>query len=350
MQLKLHEEQKAKKDQHKKDKEERDRIKVLKANDMEAYVKMLNQTKNSRLFEILNQTHKYLEQLGAKVLMQKRENLLIRKRKNQKMIGSTNLNHPGKLKTQATATSDPLPINPSDDFELNAGSSSKGVTGAGGGAGAGEGNEDVEMKKERENGKGDDSVDDCCRNDSDEDDEAFLQDKDFEIPQEADKVKLDFQNANKVYYQLTHTVEEKVTHAPACLVGGTLKSYQVTGLNWMVSLYNNNLNGILADEMGLGKTIQTIALFAYLIQYKDNQGPFLVVVPLSTIANWVIEFDKWAPHIRKLVYKGDPPRRKALAHQIRLSLNENTKLNVVLTTYEYILKDKHIINRVLWQV
>jgi len=39
------------------------------------------------------------------------------------------------------------------------------------------------------------------------------------------------------------------------LVGGQLKSYQMFGLNWMVSLYNNNLNGILADEMGLGKTI-----------------------------------------------------------------------------------------------
>ena len=26
-------------------------------------------------------------------------------------------------------------------------------------------------------------------------------------------------------------------------------------VNWMVSLYNNNLNGILTDEMGLGKTI-----------------------------------------------------------------------------------------------
>lgn len=39
------------------------------------------------------------------------------------------------------------------------------------------------------------------------------------------------------------------------IVGGTLKSYQLIGLNWLVSLYNNNLNGILADEMGLGKTI-----------------------------------------------------------------------------------------------
>ena len=47
------------------------------------------------------------------------------------------------------------------------------------------------------------------------------------------------------------------------LRGGTLKEYQMAGLNWLVSLHNNNLNGILADEMGLGKTIQTIALIAY---------------------------------------------------------------------------------------
>ena len=51
-------------------------------------------------------------------------------------------------------------------------------------------------------------------------------------------------------------------------VGGTLKEYQMAGLKWMVSLYNNNLNGILADEMGLGKTIQTISLLAYLHETK----------------------------------------------------------------------------------
>ncbi len=56
---------------------------------------------------------------------------------------------------------------------------------------------------------------------------------------------------------------------------------QVKGLEWLVSLYNNNLNGILADEMGLGKTIQTIALIAYLIETKANNGPFLIIVPLS---------------------------------------------------------------------
>ena len=78
----------------------------------------------------------------------------------------------------------------------------------------------------------------------------------------------------------------------------------MVGLNWMVSLYNNNLNGILADEMGLGKTIQTISLLCYLIEKKGNDGPFLIVVPLMTISNWAMEFDKWAPDVRKIIYKG----------------------------------------------
>ena len=56
---------------------------------------------------------------------------------------------------------------------------------------------------------------------------------------------------------------------------------QIRGLEWLVSLYNNNLNGILADEMGLGKTIQTIALICYLMERKGNNGPFLIIVPLS---------------------------------------------------------------------
>ena len=68
----------------------------------------------------------------------------------------------------------------------------------------------------------------------------------------------------------------------------------------MVSLYNNSLNGILADEMGLGKTIQTIALIAYLMEKKKNMGPYLIIVPLSTLSNWMLEFEKWAPSIQVL--------------------------------------------------
>jgi ATP-dependent helicase STH1/SNF2 len=43
-------------------------------------------------------------------------------------------------------------------------------------------------------------------------------------------------------------------------------------------------SGILADEMGLGKTIQTISLITYLIEKKNQNGPYLVIVPLSYVS------------------------------------------------------------------
>ena len=69
------------------------------------------------------------------------------------------------------------------------------------------------------------------------------------------------------YFRKAHSKSEAVRQ-PSSLKGGTLKEYQLQGLQWMVSLYNNNLNGILADEMGLGKTIQTIALLSYLMEVR----------------------------------------------------------------------------------
>ena len=57
------------------------------------------------------------------------------------------------------------------------------------------------------------------------------------------------------YYETAHVKNEQVRQ-PSLLVGGELKEYQLAGLQWLVSLYNNRLNGILADEMGLGKIYQ----------------------------------------------------------------------------------------------
>lgn len=85
----------------------------------------------------------------------------------------------------------------------------------------------------------------------------------------------------QTYYSIAHTVHEVVTEQATIMVNGYLKEYQVKGLEWMVSLYNNNLNGILADEMGLGKTIQTIGLITHLMEKKKLNGPFLIIVPLS---------------------------------------------------------------------
>ena len=87
----------------------------------------------------------------------------------------------------------------------------------------------------------------------------------------------------------------QVTEQPSALEGGELRPYQLEGLQWMLSLFNNNLNGILADEMGLGKTIQTIALIAYLLEKKEVPGPHLIIAPKAVLPNWSNEFRTWAP-------------------------------------------------------
>ncbi|KAF9890933.1 hypothetical protein FE257_005190 [Aspergillus nanangensis] len=145
------------------------------------------------------------------------------------------------------------------------------------------------------------------------------------------------------YYAVAHRIREEVTEQPSILVGGTLKEYQMKGLQWMISLYNNNLNGILADEMGLGKTIQTISLITHIIEKKKNNGPFLVIVPLSTLTNWNLEFEKWAPSVNRVVYKGPPNARKQQQQQIRWG-----NFQVLLTTYEYIIKDRPILSKIKW--
>jgi len=145
------------------------------------------------------------------------------------------------------------------------------------------------------------------------------------------------------YYEVAHRIKEPVVAQSSNLVGGTLKEYQLKGLQWMLSLYNNNLNGILADEMGLGKTIQTISLVTYLMEKKRQPGPYLVIVPLSTLTNWTNEFEKWAPSVRKIVYKGTPAQRKILQNQIRYG-----EFQVLLTTYEFIIKDRPVLAKVKW--
>jgi ATP-dependent helicase STH1/SNF2 len=145
------------------------------------------------------------------------------------------------------------------------------------------------------------------------------------------------------YYEIAHRYKETVTQQSSNLVGGTLKEYQLKGLQWMISLYNNNLNGILADEMGLGKTIQTISLITYLIEKKQQPGPYLVIVPLSTLTNWNNEFEKWAPSVQRIVYKGPPNQRKQHQQQIRWG-----QFQVLLTTYEFIIKDRPILSKIKW--
>ncbi|GAA5901825.1 hypothetical protein JCM8208_003598 [Rhodotorula glutinis] len=145
------------------------------------------------------------------------------------------------------------------------------------------------------------------------------------------------------YYNVAHRVKETITQQPSILVGGELKGYQLKGLEWMVSLYNNHVNGILADEMGLGKTIQTLSLITYLIETKRQPGPYLVIVPLSTMPNWISEFERWAPSVKVVSYKGTPAQRKGAQAEIR-----HGNFQVLLTTFEYIIKDRPLLAKVKW--
>lgn len=163
-------------------------------------------------------------------------------------------------------------------------------------------------------------------------------------PEESEPEEEDEESGRKIdYYAVAHRIKEDVTEQANMLVGGSLKEYQIKGLQWMLSLYNNNLNGILADEMGLGKTIQTISLITYLIERKQQMGPYLVIVPLSTLTNWNLEFEKWAPSVSRIVYKGPPNARKQQQEKIRQG-----RFQVLLTTYEYIIKDRPVLSKIKW--
>merc|ERR1712226_220732 len=99
---------------------------------------------------------------------------------------------------------------------------------------------------------------------------------------------------------------------------GNLRPYQVHGMNWLLKLYMNGMNGILADEMGLGKTIQIIAHFCNLLE-NGVKGPFLVIAPLSTLSNWVNEVKRFAPHMNPILYHGYKNTRNQLKADVLAS-------------------------------
>jgi chromodomain-helicase-DNA-binding protein 1 len=145
---------------------------------------------------------------------------------------------------------------------------------------------------------------------------------------------------------------KKLAKQPEYLKGGELRDYQLMGVNWMAYLWHNNDNGILADEMGLGKTVQTISFLSYLFNTMHIYGPFLVVVPLSTIGSWQNEFGRWAPEMNVVCYTGDTESRNIIRdYEFYLpskGKNPNLKMNALLTTYELILKDREFLGQIKW--
>ncbi|KAL9188329.1 hypothetical protein ACHAXT_006707 [Thalassiosira profunda] len=123
---------------------------------------------------------------------------------------------------------------------------------------------------------------------------------------------------------------------PSTLAGGKMRQYQLEGLNWMIRLQENGVNGILADEMGLGKTMQSISILVYMMEYKADNGPHLIIVPKSTLSNWMNELARWAPNLTAVKFHGNKEERLDLANNVLQpgQRDEERQWNVCVTTYE----------------
>lgn len=128
-------------------------------------------------------------------------------------------------------------------------------------------------------------------------------------------------------------------------INGTLRSYQVQGLNWLIGLYENNISGILADEMGLGKTLQTISLLGYLRHCRGVKGPHIIITPKLTLDNWKREFTRWTPEVQVLVLQGTKEERQDLINGPIL----NCAFDVIITSYEIVIREKSTFKKFDWQ-
>ncbi|KAF9678031.1 hypothetical protein SADUNF_Sadunf08G0169600 [Salix dunnii] len=131
---------------------------------------------------------------------------------------------------------------------------------------------------------------------------------------------------------------------PSC-IQGKMRDYQLAGLNWLIRLYENGINGILADEMGLGKTLQTISLLGYLHEFRGITGPHMVVAPKSTLGNWMNEIRRFCPILRAIKFLGNPDERKHIREELLVA----GKFDVCVTSFEMAIKEKSILRRFSWR-
>ncbi|KAM3961158.1 LOW QUALITY PROTEIN: chromatin-remodeling ATPase INO80 [Aphomia sociella] len=140
-------------------------------------------------------------------------------------------------------------------------------------------------------------------------------------------------------------------HDQPSIFRGTLKGYQLKGMNWLANLYDQGISGILADEMGLGKTVQCIAFLCHVAERLGVWGPFLVVSPASTLHNWQQEMQRFVPDFKVVPYWGSPGERKILRQfWERKDLHtRQAAFHVVVTSYQIVVSDLKYLNRVSWQ-
>lgn len=117
--------------------------------------------------------------------------------------------------------------------------------------------------------------------------------------------------------------------------------------------------------MGLGKTIQSVGFLHQLNELSTTQvrGPFLIVAPLSLIAQWQSETRAWCPDLNVVLYHGSADARDFLVQQefyyteqfvpkataLKLKKKHITKFHILITTYEVVLKDIDVLSKIRWK-
>ena len=133
----------------------------------------------------------------------------------------------------------------------------------------------------------------------------------------------------------------------------TLRSYQISGIEWLYELFEQNVNGILADEMGLGKTLQIIGFLLTLRNEYLLYGPHLIVAPLSVINSWITEIKKFSKADFSIyVHYGTRDERaeqfqelKKVFRELQSSSRKKKKIIVFLFSYDMIIRDVDLITQ-----
>ncbi|KZO91803.1 hypothetical protein CALVIDRAFT_557967 [Calocera viscosa TUFC12733] len=124
--------------------------------------------------------------------------------------------------------------------------------------------------------------------------------------------------------------EVEIEEQPKLVKGGEMKDYQLAGLSFLATMYQNGMNSILGDEMGLGKTLQTLSLFAYIKEHDPAADPHIVICPLSVITSWISEAARWVPSLRVLRFHGTQQERQRLKGKIA----DGYQFDLLIATYE----------------
>ncbi|KAG8936475.1 putative DNA helicase ino80 [Tulasnella sp. 418] len=160
-------------------------------------------------------------------------------------------------------------------------------------------------------------------------------------------------DSDELNFQNPSSMKDQMTISQPQMLNATLKDYQLKGLNWLATLYDQGINGILADEMGLGKTVQSISLLAHLAEAHNIWGPFLVVAPASTLHNWHQELTRFVPALKAIPYWGQPKDRQTLrkfwANDRHAIWTKDSECHVVVTSYTMMINDYKYFQALNWQ-